>query len=434
MTEEQKKQVAAFRFGVIHELVNTKGLSRGEQERLIRDKCARRWSIPCSNRTRIGRTTILRWLRLYKGGNSRIESLLTSGRSDRGASRSMDEETCLSLIGLRREFPRITISTLISKMREANPEVRLNPSSVHRLLKREGLNRPAERKPEDRRKFEAELANEIWQSDVMHGPMARVGEKMRKTYLIAFLDDHSRLVPHGEFYLSEGLVCFQDAFEKCLLKRGLPRKLYVDNGAAYRSHHLEQVCASLGIALIHARPYMPQGKGKIERFFRSVREGFLTGFKGESLKDLNEAFSLWLEDIYHGRKHGSTGQTPFERFTSNMECLRPAPADLTDHFRKVARRRVAKDRTIILDGKLFEGPVSLIGKQVDLLYHERNMGRVEVRYDGKSYGFIAAVDIHVNCRVKRDRNNNAQVSPSGLERRYKGGNLWSGGCEPGDKS
>jgi hypothetical protein len=264
--------------------------------------------------------------------------------------------------------------------------------------------------------------------------MARVGEKMRKTYLIAFLDDHSRLVPHGEFYLSEGLVCFLDAFEKCLLKRGLPRKLYVDNGAAYRSHHLEQVCASLGIALIHARPYMPQGKGKIERFFRSVREGFLTGFKGESLKDLNEAFSLWLEDIYHGRKHGSTGQTPFERFTSNMECLRPAPADLTDHFRKVARRRVAKDRTIILDGKLFEGPVSLIGKQVDLLYHERNMGRVEVRYDGKSYGFIAAVDIHVNCRVKRDRNNNAQVSPSGPERRYKGGNLWSGGCEPGDKS
>jgi putative transposase len=434
MTEEQKKQVATFRFGVIHEFVNTKELCRGERERLIREKCERRWSIPFSNRTRIGRTTILRWLRLYKAGNGKIESLLTSGRSDRGASRSMDEETCLSLIGLRRKFPRITISTLISKMREANPEVRLNPSSVHRLLKREGLNRPAEQKAEDRRKFEAELANEIWQSDVMHGPMARVGEKMRKTYLIAFLDDHSRLVPHGEFYLSEGLVCFLDAFEKCLLKRGLPRKLYVDNGAAYRSHHLEQVCASLGIALIHARPYMPQGKGKIERFFRSVREGFLTGFKGESLKDLNEAFSLWLEDIYHGRKHGSTGQTPFERFTSNMECLRPAPADLTGHFRKVARRRVAKDRTIILDGKLFEGPVSLIGKQVDLLYHERNMDRVEVRYDGKSYGFIAAVDIHVNCRVKRDRNNNAQVSPSGPAHRYKGGNLWSGGCEPGGKS
>ncbi len=430
MTEEQRKDVATFRFGVIHELVNTKELSRGEQERLIRDKCARKWSIPFSNRTRIGRTTILRWVRLYKGGNGRLESLAASSRSDQGSSRSMDEETCLSLIGLRREFPRITISALISKMRKASPEVRLNASGVYRLLKREGLNKPAEQKAEDRRKFEAELANEIWQSDVMHGPMVMVGDKMRKAYLIAFLDDHSRLVPHGEFYLSEGLACFLDAFEQCLLKRGLPRKLYVDNGAAYRSHHLEQVCASLGIALVHARPYTPQGKGKIERFFRSVREGFLTGFKGESLRDLNETFSLWLDNIYHERKHGSTGQTPFERFTSNMECLRPAPAELTDHFRKRARRRVAKDRTIILDGKLFEGPVSLIGKQIDLLYHERDQSHVEVRYDGKSYGFITAVDIHVNCRVKRDRNNNPQVSPTDPASRYRGGNLWSGRGEP----
>jgi transposase InsO family protein len=346
----------------------------------------------------------------------------------------MDEETCLSLIGLRREFPRITISTLISKMREANPEVRLNLSSVYRLLKREGLIKPPEQKVEDRRRFEAELANEIWQSDVMHGPMVRIGDKMRKTYLIAFLDDHSRLVPHGEFYLSEGLACFSDAFEKGLLKRGLPRKLYTDNGAAYRSHHLEQVCASLGIALIHARPYKPQGKGKIERFFRSVREGFLTGFKGESMEDLNEAFDLWVRDVYHERKHSSTGQTPFGRFTSNMECLRPAPADLTDHFRILARRRVAKDRTLTLNGKLFEAPVALVGKQVELLYHERDEGRVEVRCGGKSFGFIRAVDIHVNCRVKRDKNNNAQVSPSGPESRYRGGNLWSRPAGPEDVS
>ena len=103
MTEEQKKEVATFRFGVIHELVNTRELSHGEQERLIREKCARRWSIPFSNRTRIGRTTILRWVRLYRAGNGRIESLFTPERSDRGASRSMDEETCLCLTGLRRK-------------------------------------------------------------------------------------------------------------------------------------------------------------------------------------------------------------------------------------------------------------------------------------------------------------------------------------------
>jgi putative transposase len=434
MTEEQQKEVATFRFGVIHELVNTKELSRGEQERLIRNKCARRWAIPFSNRTRIGRTTILRWVRLYNAGNGKIESLMTSSRSDLGASRSMDEETCLSLIGLRREFPRITIKDLISKMRERDPEVRLNPSSVHRLLKREGLNRPAQQKPEDRRKYEAELANDIWQSDVMHGPMVKVGDKMRKSYLIAFLDDHSRLVPHAEFYLSEGLACFLDAFKMGLLKRGLPRKLYTDNGAAFRSRHLEQVCASLGIALVHARPYRPQGKGKIERFFGRVRQSFLMGFKGESLEEINEAFDLWLERSYHEVKHRSTGQTPFERFTSNMECLRPAPADLADNFRILARRRVEKDRTVTLNGKLFEAPVALVGKQVELLYHEGMVGPVEVRCGGKSHGFVRAVDIHVNCRVKRDKNNNAQVIASDPQHRYKGGKLWSGSTEPEDKS
>lgn len=434
MTEQQQKEVATFRFGVIHELVNTKGLSRGEQERLIRDKCARRWNIPLSNRTRIGRTTILRWVRFYKAGNCKIESLFTPSRSDQGASRSMDEETCLSLIALRRQFPRITIKALIAKMGESDPQARLNCSSVHRLLKREGLNKQPQQKPEDLRKYEAELANDIWQSDVMHGPMVRVADKMRKSYLIAFLDDHSRLVPHAEFYLSEGLACFLDAFKRGLLKRGLPRKLYTDNGAAFRSRHLEQVCASIGIALVHARPYRPQGKGKIERFFRSVREGFLAGFTGESLSDLNEAFDLWLERSYHEVKHRSTGQPPLHRFTSNMECLRPAPADLADHFRILARRRVEKDRTITLNGKLFEAPVALVGKQVELLYHDGEDGPVEVRSGGKSHGFIRAVDVHVNCRVKRDKNNNAQVIPSGLESRYKGGKLWSGPAEPEDRS
>lgn len=433
MTEEQKKEVATFRFGVIHELVNTKGLSRGEQERLIREKCERRWTIPFSNRTRIGRTTILRWVRLYTAGGGRIESLFATDRSDRGATRVMDEETCLSLLALRREFPRVTIKDLISKMKGANPEAVLNPSSVYRLLRREGMMKPQGPKCVDRRKFEAELANEIWQSDVLHGPMVMAGEKMRKTYLIAFLDDHSRLVPHGEFYFSEGVECFMDALEKALMKRGLPRKLYTDNGAAFRSHHLEQVCASLGIALIHARPYKPQGKGKIERFFRTVREGFLAGFKAESLVDLNEAFHLWLDDGYHQRKHTSTAQTPHARFTSRLECLRTAPADLRDHFRQLARRRVAKDRTITLNGKIFEGPVCLIGKQVELLYHEKDESRVEVRAGGRSYGVLPAVDIHVNCRVKRDSNNNPQMVEPAAPGRYKGGNLWSGKA-PEDKS
>ncbi|MBF0497435.1 MAG: DDE-type integrase/transposase/recombinase [Deltaproteobacteria bacterium] len=425
MTEEQKKQLATFRFGVIHDLVNRTDLDQGDQAELIRDKCSRRWNIPFSGRTRISRSTVLRWMQLYRKSNGRLESLYPLDRADRGESRTLDDDTVLSLIRLRQELPRVTIVKLIKQMHERGlvpGEVKLNSSTVYRLLNQRGLMQAKAHQPEDRRKFEAELANDIWQSDVMHGPMVKVGDKMRKTYLIAFLDDHSRLVPHGEFYLSEALNSYLDALEKALLKRGLPRKLYVDNGAAFRSHHLEQVCASLGIALIHARPYKPQGKGKIERFFRTVREDFLAGFQGQNLDELNCAYSDWLK-IYHEREHRSTGQCPFERFTAKMECLRPAPANLSDHFRKVARRRVAKDRTLVLEGNLFEAPVCLIGKQVQILYHQKDPGHIEIMWEGKSYGYASAVDLHVNCRVKRDRNSNLQVDSS-ESTPYKGGSLW----------
>ena len=216
---------------------------------------------------------------------------------------------------------------------------RLTPSTVYRFLHNHQLMKVA---PgcQDRRKFEAELPNDIWQSDVMHGPLVTAAPRQKKSYLIAFIDDHSRLVPYAQFYLSENLNAFLDAFEKALLKRGLPRKLYTDNGSAFRSKHLEHTTASLGIALVHARPYLPQGKGKIERFFRRVRQQFLPGVASPvSLDDLNQQFERWLREDYHNKLHTAIGTTPAQRFTAKMECIRPAPDNLSDHFRCIAGPR-----------------------------------------------------------------------------------------------
>ena len=427
MDDDKRQQTATFRFGVIHDLVGHVELDPGEQTRLIREKCARKWVIPFSEKTRISRSTLLRWVKLYRESGGKLESLCAQDRSDQGKGRAMDQETSLALIRLRKEFPKATVPRLITEMNKrgmVSPGVTLNPTTVYRFLHRHDLMELARYVPEDRRKFEAELPNELWQCDVMHGPRVEHEGKRRKTYLIAFMDDHSRLVPHGEFFFSESVKFFLIALQSALLTRGLPRKIYTDNGAAFRSHHVEHTTASLGIALIHARPYKPQGKGKIERFFRTVRADFLTGFKGETLSDINQAFDLWLNEIYHQRKHSSTGQTPFARFTSKMECLRPAPDNLKDHFRKAARRKTAKDRTISLNGRIFEAPVALIGKQVTVLYHPEEPERAEVLYKGKSYGFLVPVNLAVNCRAKRDKNNNVQVESSASQRDYKGGRLW----------
>jgi putative transposase len=434
MDEEQKKEVAAFRFGVIHDLVGGAVLSVGDKERLLREKCVRKWSIPHSSKTRVTRSTVQRWMKRYEDSGRRLESLYPKSRGDMGQTRSLDDETGLALMKLRKELPQVTAKILIQEMNARSlttPGIQLNPSTVYRFLHAHDLMHQ-KTKPEDRRKFEAEHPNDLWQSDCMHGPKIDHEGKQRKIYLLAFIDDHSRLIPHGEFYLSEALNSFLHALKQAFLTRGLPRKLYTDNGAAFRSKHLENTCASLGVALIRARPYKPQGKGKIERFFRTVRTEFLPCFHGKTLFDINQAFTCWLRDVYHGRIHSSTGMTPFKRFTAQMELLRSAPRDMLRHFRKAVLRTVAKDRTISLNGRVYEAPVDLIGKRVTVLFHEDEPEQVEVKLGAKSYGEIGPVDLHVNARVKRDKNRNLTISDEhsineAAKPEYQGGKLWGKG-------
>ena len=423
MTEEQKQRVAVFRFGIIHEFLDAVRLDHGEQEELLRRKCERRWDIPFSSRSSIGRSTILRWVHQYTESGGKLESLYPQQRNDQGKTRAFDEETSLALVECRQKMPGLTVPTLINIMHNQKlvpAGISLNPSTVYRFLHSHNL-MIRENSPVDRRKFEAELPNDLWQCDAMHGPLLMSDGKKRKSYMIAFIDDHSRLIPHGQFYFSEGLSCFMDAFRQALLKRGLPRKLYTDNGSAFRSRQLEYTAAALGIALIHARPYTPQGKGKIERFNKTVQTQFLPCFKGDTLKEINEAFDLWLSGDYHVRSHSATGQTPFKRFTSRMECLRSAPENLMDYFRKRIQRRVNKDRSVVVERRLFEAPVALIGKKVEILYHEESPEQVEIRYQEKSWGLLRQVDLHVNSRVKRDKNSQIELSGEGA---CETGQLW----------
>ena len=427
MTEEEKQEAAAFRFSIIHDFVGSHKLEYGEQEKLLAEKCERQWTIPYSSRTSIGKSTILSWIKAYLEGGKSIQSLYPQGRRDSGKARRYDKETCLTLIRLRREMPALSVPNFIRevKARKVLPELTLKQTTLYRFFHQQGIMTEKPFLGVDRRKFEAELPNDMWQCDVMHGPkLDSSGLRKRKTYLIAFIDDHSRLITHVKFYPAESLACFIQAFEQALLIRGLPRKLYVDNGAAFRSKQLEFTCASLGIALIHAKPYSPQGKGKIERFFRTVRSQFLPCFKGFSIDNLNEAFDIWLRQDYHRRNHSATGESPFKRFTSNMECIRCAPSDLSDHFRKTVRRRVNKDRTVTINNRLFEAPVELIGKRVELLYHENKPEMVEIRMGVKSFGSLQQVDLHVNCRVKRDKN--CQIEITARESTPETGQLWEG--------
>jgi putative transposase len=423
MEEEKKREIATFRFGVISDFVVSHQLARGERERLLLEKADRQWTIPYSCRTRISTSTIVCWIRRYERSGRKLESLYPQGRGDIGRSRVLDEEVAQMLVRLKREFPRASVRVLIEELRSRkviDSWARISVATVYRFLKAQGLLGPPCEVPKDRRRFEAELPNDLWQSDMMYGPTVRVDGRGKRAFLFAFLDDMSRLVPHAQFYLSEGLESYLDCLRQALVRRGLPRRLYVDNGPTFRSQHLSQITASLGIALVHSTPYQPEGRGKCERWFRTVRGGFLSRWQGESLEDLNRDFLDWLHKSYHQRPHSVTGQTPMERFSSHLECLRPAPRDLEDFFRKRALRIVAKDRTVSLNRRLYEAPVSLIGKRVVLLYHDHDPARVEVFFDERSYGLISLLDERVNFRVRRS---GSKIEIDAEEKTLSGGKL-----------
>jgi len=432
MDKEKREKIALFRFGVISRLLWVKEDER-QKEALLREITSTTWEIPFSRRTALGRSTVLDWLKKYRDKGDRIESLEPQSRSDKGKARSLDEETEQTLIRLKTELKGASLPVILRVARERKllpPGFRASIQSLYRLFQRRGLNEPQGVKP-DLRRYEAELPNDLWQSDCMHGPAVIVEGKVRKSFLFAFLDDHSRLIPHGEFYLQENLKSLTDCLIKALSKRGLPRKIYFDNGPSYRSHQLAHATASLGISLIHCTPYRPEGKGKIERYFKTLRMQFIPLVPASvTLPVLNEQFEKWCDQTYHRTVHGSTKETPLDRYTKHLHLLRAAPKNLPDFFRTRARRKVDRDRTVTLEGRIYEAPVELIEKNVTLLYHPNDPQRIEIFFQDQSHGFLVPLDPHINARIKRNKErtdiepqrNGSPASPATPS--YQGGKLF----------
>lgn len=404
MNREEREKVAAFRFSVIYPLLDLCREDWGSQKRILEELTSKEWNIPFSTRTNVSKPTILSWLRKYEKSGRQIESLHPRSRGDVGSCRIMDGETELAFVALRKQFMKASVPVLLKLAKERNilsPDFSASSQTVYRLLKKHGLDRDRE-KLENMLKFEVEMPNDLWQSDCMHGPQVIHDGKLKKAFMFAIIDDHSRLITHAQFYLKENVVSFLDCFKKALVKRGLPRKLYTDNGAYFKAHKLKYGCAALGIALTFAKPYRPQGKGKIERFNRTVRQELLPFLPEKlTLDKLNQMLDEFLEDDYHKRKHSSTGRPPLDRYLGAVSLLRSAPNNLNDYFRKRVRRTVSNDRVIRIDNRLYEAPVGLAGQKVFLLYDEDDLNRIEVMVGEESAGFLRFLDVNINSRVRR---------------------------------
>ncbi len=376
---DRRRDAALFRYSLIREAADPR-LSKAERGALVRDLASREHLLADGSWGRVGRSTLDRWISRWRRGG--FDALVDPPRSQ---PRSTAPRVLELALALKLETPARTaaqVAAIIATAEGAGPSAR----TVQRLFAEHGLNtRPDGRPPEAFGRFEAEAPNDRWTGDALHGP--RVAG--RKTYLFAFIDDHSRVCVGYRWGVSEDTVRLEAALRHGLASRGVPRQLYFDNGSAMSSGQLLRACGELRIALVHSRPGRPEGRGKIERFFRTVRDQFLVEVNARGVADLvelNRLFTAWVETAYHHRVHTETGQTPLERFHAAGPPTIPTPEQLREAFLWSEKRDVTKTATVSLHGNTYEVDASLVGRKVDVVFDPFNLTEVEIRWQGRPMG------------------------------------------------
>jgi hypothetical protein len=244
--------------------------------------------------------------------------------------------------------------------------------------------------------------------DLSYGPWLNINGKKKRSYLLAFIDDYSRIVPYGMFSLTEKFSALKKVFSQALLRKGIPDLVYVDNGKIYKSDRLHLACAELGITLIHTKPYDAASKGKIERFFSTVKKRFvplLTKEDKSSLDNLNQAFWQWLKKDYHRKQHTALMKTPLRTYMDQISRVKTldSPEILEKIFLKRDTRKVKHDGTISFKKKLYQVPPSLIGKKIEIRFNPQTKDELFIYEQGQEIAKAEPVNVHQNAYLKRKR-------------------------------
>jgi putative transposase len=400
MDENRRREVGLFRYALVRDAADP-ALSKAERGRLVRALAEREHVGPDGRLVRVARGTLDEWIRFYRRGG--FEALVPRPRVV--VPRTAPEVLELAF-RLKRERPERTAAQVREIMLAAGGGSVPGLRTLQTHLARQGLNVRADGRLPGKvyGRFEASARNELWTGDGLHGPIL-AGAAARRAVLLAFIDDHSRLLVGWRWGTGEDVFRLEAALRAGLMTRGVPNAVLVDRGSAFVSSQLLRACAVLGVKLIHASPRAATTKGKIERFFRTVRDQFLVEIDdGVELAELNRLFSAWLEVVYHRRVHSETGQTPLERFDAAGAPPLPTPALLREAFLWSVERTVTKTATVSLHGNQYEVDPALVGRKVELVFDPFDLTRIEVRYQHRPFGLAVPLQIgrHTHPQAERE--------------------------------
>lgn len=352
--------------------------------------------------------TIQTWYSNYKKHG--VTAMQPKLRSDKGHARKVEPEKLLGAI--EQVLPEFNghPSNIASVYRLCIEKGLLRreevaPNTFRRLVNRYDLFAP-QSQTEDKRRlaFSKAHANDMWQADTMFGPHVTNGSGKTQTKLIAFIDDASRVCCHGEFFLAENTDTLIKALRSALYKRGVPDAMYVDNGSIYTSREITQICLRIGCLLCHAPVRDGAAKGKVERFFRTVRQSFLSrALDLSSIEALNRAFTSWVEESYNAGNHSTLGMRPIDRFGLDLARVRFLPPNEANDelFFVEEDRKVMADNTFSFKRIRFEAPRDLRSRKIQVRFNRQNFDKAVVYYKGERMGQARPVDFVGNDRPSK---------------------------------
>lgn len=380
---------------------------RGRRTEILKALAGKTWTLPDGAELRFRPETLRGWIRAYRRGG--LTALEPKPRPRRGVQ-VLTEEQIEQVCALKREVPERSLDRILLIAEETGLVERgvLRRSTIHRVLQSRGLSkRPrSASSTKDLDRFEAASPNDLWQSDMLAGPWLpdpRNPDKRRRAWLFAFLDDHSRVLLAGRFAFKGDLPSLELVFREALRRHGVPKRVYYDNGAVYRSRHMKQVCARLGIhGIVFTKPYRPEGHGKIEAFNRLVTAAFTAEVKASSittLSELNLAFRAWAERYYNRKQHGETQQEPLDRWRTGLRNVVHADERAVhEAFLWSDRRKTDKTGVFSLHGTRYQTGPELARKKVEVRYDPERLDAVEVFVDGTFRERVGPLDVQPHRR------------------------------------
>lgn len=379
MSKEAEQNEALRRFTIISALLEP-GLTAAEASARRRALLAARTP---DGESVLSSRTLRRWLEAYRTGG--LTALKPRHRRDYGLVKTITPDVLDAAIALKEELPTRSVRAILEILEQegllAKDEV--TRATLDRHLRRVGVMTRQRRVPQPHgvRRFQKEHRNQLWQADLKYGPYLpdpKNPSKMCRTYLLAFIDDATRLVPYAAFFFEQRELQLEFAFKWAVLRYGLPDKIYVDNGKIFVANHFKLACAHLNVRHAHTAPYNPQAKGKIERFMGRV-DGFINEVKlakAYTIESLNDSFAVWLEEGYNRMPHdGLDGRTPQEAFTNDRHPLRPVDQKaLYEAFLHEVSRKVDKNGCVKFCGKQWEAGMDYARKRIRIKYIELSDG------------------------------------------------------------